>query len=60
MSARKIREGIEAVYPVDIITVACPKCGAKPGDKCWETYGGKTFPRATPHRPRILESRPKI
>ena len=58
--SRRRREGQEAVYPVAVMLVRCPRCGAVPGDKCLETWGGETFPRKTPHAPRIEESKPKI
>lgn len=59
-ASKKRRAGEAAVYPARIMLVACPKCAAIPGDKCLETWGGETFRRATPHRPRIEEAKPKI
>lgn len=61
MSANsKDRLGREAIYPAVVILESCPKCGAQPGDKCTETYAGKVITRATPHRPRIEASKPKV
>lgn len=59
-SNTKDRLGKEAVYPARVIMEACARCGAKSGDKCTEMYGGKLITRATPHRVRIEESKPKI
>jgi hypothetical protein len=39
------------VNPQKALTVRCPTCGAKPGEKCELTTGQ---PRAEPHRDRRL------
>lgn len=41
-----------ALYTQCVRLVTCPKCKAKPGDKCVMPSGRKTWP---PHNQRIVE-----
>lgn len=56
----KDRQGKAAIYPARVILEKCARCGAGSGNKCTEMYGGKLITRATPHKIRIDESKPKI
>lgn len=59
-ASSKNRAGLNAVYPAAVMLEPCPRCAAKPGDKCWEVYGGKVVARPNPHLRREEAAKPLV